>query len=586
MKYSYFSQIILSHCCRTFFFGSIILLGTVTMQGAYPPPQVQSQSHDELQQIDEEMNGIKQFMITGQGLHAAGFANVKCRINALLRIYAAHRELIYKKIESMKAEVEEDLLGSSYVANSSEAYGNFVAFDAFINAIQQVSISSQTTCLTATGLSTPALQLTDNVPAAYKIAANACATVAPERLPKAQTCSSWATPQALPTTIPTSTANSVPTYELSRPTPVTLPLSSMPYATSPFVNLPATPSFLHRPVPGKIVSSITTPQPTPTPMPTDSSRATTPLLGSATPLVNPVSSQEQAPNNIGIADIQGRRPTMEDAHVYALSPDGRFEYCAVYDGHGGNNVSHVLAQGSSNLNVPSLHDFIFKSLASITDNDDEVSIAKILKTAVKEFDGEFQKHRNTFERDGSTAIAVLWDKKNSILFFINLGDSRALVCTDQGQMAPLMRFEEGAFVSSFPTTQDHKPDTDRTAIENAGHDVFFGRLNGVLAVSRAFGDLECKFRGEDLDEKMIDLMTNADIYLRKINPDDSCVLLACDGLWDLNNSGISNEEIVRRLIDLKNNQNNTAQQAAADLVDFAYKKWSMDNISSIVIYLK
>ena len=68
---------------------------------------------------------------------------------------------------------------------------------------------------------------------------------------------------------------------------------------------------------------------------------------------------------------------------------------------------------------------------------------------------------------------------------MNIGDSRSVLCSSNQ-----VKF----------ATLDHKPTNadERARIEAAGGHVTQGRVNGQLAVSRALGDFELKYR-EDLD---------------------------------------------------------------------------------------
>lgn len=67
--------------------------------------------------------------------------------------------------------------------------------------------------------------------------------------------------------------------------------------------------------------------------------------------------------------------------------------------------------------------------------------------------------------------------------FSNLGDSRTLLCR-QGRLA----FQ----------TRDHKPTLpqERQRIRNAGGYVINARVDGGLAISRAFGDFDYKMRSD------------------------------------------------------------------------------------------
>ena len=289
--------------------------------------------------------------------------------------------------------------------------------------------------------------------------------------------------------------------------------------------------------------------------------------------------------SFGIDSQQGMRSTMEDTHIHALSPNKRFEFFAVYDGHGGPQTAWALA-GKLSGSRP-LHQFIFDSLAAAP-LATETDIANILKGAVKAFDDSIR-DRPEIGNSGSTAIAALIDKQTSTLYFINLGDARSIVINKQGRLSNLSYFENGSFTGNFDATQDHKPSKDEAAINAAGHRVtvqsvttIYGtvevsRIDGKLAVSRAFGDFSYKD-----NPLMKDHMTNADIYMEKLTTNDCCILLACDGLWDVKTS----QDMAKFLFNQKN-ENQTPEQAAKTIGENAVGPWnSQDNVTNIVIYLK
>jgi len=94
-----------------------------------------------------------------------------------------------------------------------------------------------------------------------------------------------------------------------------------------------------------------------------------------------------------------------------------------------------------------------------------------------------------------------------------------------------------------------------------------GRVGGVLAVSRAFGDFELKRSG----------VICVPYYIRvPLNHTHKFVILACDGLWDV----VKPIEAVRQVWGMKN-----PSHMAAALVSLALNKHSRDNISVVVVRL-
>lgn len=121
------------------------------------------------------------------------------------------------------------------------------------------------------------------------------------------------------------------------------------------------------------------------------------------------------------------------------------------------------------------------------------------------------------EDSGTTACVVLVTRKKIIV--ANVGDSRAVLCRN-GKALEL----------SF----DHKPEdeVEIARIRKAGGRVTDdGRVNGGLNLSRAFGD-HCykKNTGLPLAEQMISALP--DVISKDLTPEDSFLVVACDGIWN------------------------------------------------------
>jgi serine/threonine protein phosphatase PrpC len=80
---------------------------------------------------------------------------------------------------------------------------------------------------------------------------------------------------------------------------------------------------------------------------------------------------------------------------------------------------------------------------------------------------------------GCTSNVIYIDKKKNKIYVANAGDSRTVVC-ERGNAVEL--------------SKDHKPDLpeERSRIMKAGGEVSEGRVNGMLALSRAIGDFDYK----------------------------------------------------------------------------------------------
>ena len=118
---------------------------------------------------------------------------------------------------------------------------------------------------------------------------------------------------------------------------------------------------------------------------------------------------------------------------------------------------------------------------------------------------------------GTTACVCL--VTSTEIYCANTGDSRAILTRG---------------TSTFELSDDHKPDNEdeQIRIEAAGCDVTDGRVAGKLSLSRAIGDLAYKQNCNlSVEEQAITCVP--DITRRDRNDEDSFILIACDGIWDV-----------------------------------------------------
>ncbi|XAR62153.1 Phosphoprotein phosphatase [Bertholletia excelsa] len=232
---------------------------------------------------------------------------------------------------------------------------------------------------------------------------------------------------------------------------------------------------------------------------------------------------------------------MEDYHVakFLQIQPHELGLFAIFDGHLGDGVPAYLQKH--------LFDNILKEEEFWTDPSG--SIPK----AYEKTDKAILSHSSNLGRGGSTAVtAILLNGRR--LWVANVGDSRAVL--SRGGRAIQM-------------TTDHEPNTERGSIENKGGFVSnmpgdVPRVNGQLAVSRAFGDKSLKSH----------LRSDPDVQYVNIDSSTDILILASDGLWKV----MENQEavdIARRIKD--------PQKAAKQLTAEALKRESKDDISCIVV---
>jgi serine/threonine protein phosphatase PrpC len=258
--------------------------------------------------------------------------------------------------------------------------------------------------------------------------------------------------------------------------------------------------------------------------------------------------------------LQGKRPTQEDQHIININPNiknssqilNNINLIGVFDGHGGKTVSYYLKKNLSqfyfiksnyNHNI-FLKTYLFKRYTE--------HIFDILQNELKET------HPRASEYCGSTACIAIHTPDN-ILWVVNVGDSRAVLCDKNGNAKQL--------------SIDHKPNVpdEKKRIESLGGKIVFDgndwRIKS-LSLSRAFGDLDCT-----------PYVTHVpDIFKYKINSDDKFIIIACDGLWDVLNNQVA-VDYVKNLL-LKNIKVNYAEKLAS----YALAKGSTDNITVVVYF--
>lgn len=179
--------------------------------------------------------------------------------------------------------------------------------------------------------------------------------------------------------------------------------------------------------------------------------------------------------------------------------------------------------------------------------------------------------RSSMVDSGSGSTAVVVYVIGSWICCANVGDSRALLCRG-GEAVQL--------------SLDHKPDRadERERIEAAGGFIQGGRINCGLAISRSFGDLDCKKPPSSDSRRLI--IATPEIRAEHIRPEDEFLLLASDGLFDI----FDNQEVVdfaHAHLSAMNPGEQDPNSTAKDIVNEAINiRRSRDNVTVIIVLLK
>jgi len=286
-------------------------------------------------------------------------------------------------------------------------------------------------------------------------------------------------------------------------------------------------------------------------------------------------------------------------------------YFAVFDGHGGDNVCNYAKKHMHNH----LHQVLPKDLSDAVPLEErKKGISKALLETFRNTDNEILKEaKKNVWQDGSTAIVALIT--NNLLSIANVGDCKAILVRanvkkvksqesessvrnsehnnqsiknsnqDQKQSSPQPQSQSENQNQNqkdyrhLLLTKDHNPmDWDeRKRIQKAGGQVKDGRVMGMLEVSRALGDQKFKAFGVTADPDIAQRIL--------IQPDDSFLILACDGLW----KGISVNDAVSFVWSGlekygENDKEKHRQEICNALVMESIKQGSTDNVTAILVF--
>lgn len=227
----------------------------------------------------------------------------------------------------------------------------------------------------------------------------------------------------------------------------------------------------------------------------------------------------------------------------------RGTFVAVYDGHGGRWVADHVGEN--------LHRHFDARLQSNGGDEEEA-----FNHAYETVDEELRIQRAL--TIGSTAVTAYFDPAARYITCANAGDSRLVVGTIHG-------------IHGKRLTIDHRPSDEKERICDGGSFVCGGRVNGILAISRALGDHAMKSV----------VIPTPHTVTYPIQPDDRFVIVACDGLWDVVEDNEAVTYVAKIIVETKSIPRDiVAREAAKALVQLALDKGSTDNVSVVVVLLK
>eukprot|EP00811_Abedinium_folium_P035819 NODE_8581_length_1484_cov_9.201916.p1 GENE.NODE_8581_length_1484_cov_9.201916~~NODE_8581_length_1484_cov_9.201916.p1 ORF type:complete len:442 (+),score=125.17 NODE_8581_length_1484_cov_9.201916:86-1411(+) len=280
--------------------------------------------------------------------------------------------------------------------------------------------------------------------------------------------------------------------------------------------------------------------------------------GLSSPVTSVVVRRRVSKNfRIGIAEMNGWRNSMEDAHVI-ITHDASWGFFGVCDGHGGDQCSKYIANR------------LAEELRSGPPIDDAATKALFLR-----LDAEYL---NTGMPSGSTGTFALVTPPKKLgdrygLRIANVGDSRVLLGRFDGTLV------EGPGTDGSLTT-DHKPDlpSEKERIVRNGATVQDARVNG-LAVSRAFGDAQYKVTGGPSQEER-PVCAVPELLTLECDKSDF-LMLVCDGISEGN---FPNRTVIKLAAE-KLRANEDPGTVASAICHEALRCDSKDNLSCMIVLL-
>lgn len=231
---------------------------------------------------------------------------------------------------------------------------------------------------------------------------------------------------------------------------------------------------------------------------------------------------------------KGKRNYMEDRIIIHKRP--RIYLSGVFDGHGGKECSEYLKK------------MFFKDFVK---NVKFYPIKKALLKTNQVLNNKILKKKWS---SGSTGNILVINKVTNTFFMSNTGDSRGFAVYKNGKIKQL--------------SIDHKPNSpkERKRIIKQGGFVKDGRVDGILAVARAFGDKEIANHLTVIPDISSGSIKNISYFFQ-----------ASDGIFDV----LTNQRI-KSLIDIYFKKGLKIDAIVKKITSEAIKIGSMDNVSVII----
>lgn len=247
--------------------------------------------------------------------------------------------------------------------------------------------------------------------------------------------------------------------------------------------------------------------------------------------------------------------TVEKERAYRV---GTAHLFAVLDGHCGSEAAAFCADRLPTILAQCiLHDTVDNRFTNAI-RDAFIATDDALLAHLRE--------KGPVTESGAVAVVALLHPMEHTLYIANVGDCRAVLCRS-GKAVDL--------------SIDHRPQllSECQRVEQDGGFIKYGRLNGYLGVTRAFGGLDT-LSDFPIPHKAAGLSADPAVHKYFIGEEDEFVILASDGLWDVLDSQTA-VTLARKAL----YRADDPQLASEMLVDEALRRESEDNVTVMIVGL-
>ncbi|CAI5929594.1 unnamed protein product [Closterium sp. NIES-64] len=285
----------------------------------------------------------------------------------------------------------------------------------------------------------------------------------------------------------------------------------------------------------------------------------------------------------GVHKVKGsERPVMEDRVATVVEGEKSPSFFAVFDGHGGAAVAEFLEKELWPAYKKAIETALSKgtSLERATLRAYE-EVDKRTLAPPKGFFGMMMERGMGGPKCGAcanTAVILPQPDGSYQLVAANVGDSHTYL-SRAGEPVKLSEDHKPNIEAERMRIERKNPTPGQPLVRMAGGE---WRVGGLLALSRAFGDVYLKDWSDGTRDGArggFGLTAEPYVTVLTLAPGDDWLIMGSDGLWD----AVKSQEAV----DLCRKQGPDAQldAVAAELIGMAQKRGSTDDISAVVVRL-